>query len=549
MTTETTETGLPLRQLLTQVEMLQSAQVVAGADGLDRLVQWPQIADIPGMADWLRAGELLLTTAFALQEPIAQQRALIQTLVKKGVVGMMVTVGRYFDHVPPPIRVTADALDFPVIELPWQVPLLEIAKQISQQIITQQQELLSQSLNIHQTLTQLVLQGANLDAVAQALAQLLSCSVTIEDPNLVLLAYASRGPEDEARRLSVRQLRTPQPLVNRLQESGILADLQRSPRPMRVGGILAEELTMERIVAPIVAGGEVLGYVWVIIGQRPPALLDFVAIEHAATVAALIIAKERAVQQATERRYGDLLDHLLDGKTDLTGPILAEAQRLGLDPQRSHCVLLVSGSALPPEHLAQVETLLRQTLHQHRHSWLSRKRGDLVVVLDTEDIPLVQEALTRLQNETGDIAAGLGNSYPSLSDLYRSYREAKEAAEVHALLRTRTPLTPFRDLGLLHWLYRLPEEQRMENPYLARIQALAEHDARHKSELLGTLETYLDLGANASAAAQALFLHRSTLLYRLEKCQAICQVDLASAWERLNLHVALKAWRLHSDKL
>jgi len=543
------EIGLPLRQILVQVEMLQSAQVVAGADGLDQLVQWPQIADIPGMSDWLRAGDLLLTTAFALQEPVTRQRSLIRTLSQKGVVGMMVAVGRYFDHVPPPIRTIADDLGFPLIELPWQVPLLEIAKQISQQIITQQQELLSQSLNIHQTLTQLVLQGANLDAVAQALAQLLGRSVTIEDANLVLLAYASDGPEDEARQLSIRQLRTPRPLVKRLQESGILADLQRSPRPMRVSAKLAEEITMERIVAPVVAGGEVLGYVWVIIGQRPPIHLDFVAIEHAATVAALIIAKERAVQQATERRYDDLLDRLLDGKTDLTSAIVAEAQRLGLDLQRSYCVLLVSGSTLSPESLARVESFLRQTLRRGGHSWLSRKRGDLVVVLDTEDIPLAREALARLQSEEDGIAAGLGNRYPSLSDLYRSYREAREAANIHASLQLQTPLTSFQKLGLLHWLYRLPEEHWSENPYFAQIQALAEYDAQHRSELLHTLETYLDCGANASAASQTLFLHRSTLLYRLQKCQTVCQVNLSSAWERLNLHVAIKAWRLRSVKL
>ena len=189
---------LTLRQLLETIDLLREAQVVAGKQGLDHTVQWPQIADTPGMTDWLQADELLLTTAFALQEPAAQQRALVTTLAQKGLAGMIVAVGRYFDHVPQSMRATAHALSFPIIEIPWQVPLLEVGKQISQQIIAQQQELLAKSLSIHQTLTQLVVEGADLEALAPALAHLLDRSVTIEDPDLVLLAHAQRGQEDRS---------------------------------------------------------------------------------------------------------------------------------------------------------------------------------------------------------------------------------------------------------------------------------------------------------------------------------------------------------------
>lgn len=540
---------LTLRQLLNSIELLEDAQVVAGAGGLDHIVQWPQIADIPGMTDWLQSDELLLTTAFALQEPAPQQQALVGTLAEKGLAGMIVAVGRFFDHVPQSTRATANTLDFPIIEIPWQIPLLEVGKQISRQIIAQQRELLAKSLTIHQTLTQLVVEGSGLEAVARALARLLDQSVTIEDPDLTLLAYARRGTEDEARRLSIHQLRTPQHLVNRLEETGLLSDLQRSPRPMRVGSLPAQGIAMERIIAPIVAGEVVQGYVWVIAGNRPLNQLDFAAIEHAATVAALIMTKERAIRRATERRYGDLLNYLLSEDAELTSTIVTEARELGLVPGRSYGVLLIRCQDMPPDRRDRVEKGLRRSLEgSGQRALMTRKREDLVAVLTESGATKVKETLAELQQEGVPTVAGFGGTYAGLSGLYRSYREAREAGDIHAALASDVPFIAFRDLGILHWLYHLPEDQQAENIYVDKVRTLAEHDAAHDSDLLSTLEVYLDHGANASAAAKSLYVHRSTLLYRLEKCETLCDVDLSSPFHRLNFQVALKAWRIKSAK-
>jgi len=542
--------GLPLKQLLNDVEMLSKAQVVSGFDGLDRLVQWPQIADIPGMTDWLRNGELLLTTSFALQEPAAQQRALINALVEKGVAGMVVAVGRYFKHTSPAVRAAADAVDFPIVELPWQIPLLETAKQISQRIIAQQTELLNHSIKIHQTLTQLALQNSDLEALAQALAQLLKRPVIIEDINLISLAYANLAQEKGLRQLSLHQLKTPRSLINHLQNSGILAELQRSPRPIRMDAMPTRDEKTERIIAPVMAGKELLGYVWVIADKRPLIHLDYIAIEHAATVIALIITRERAVQQATRQRYGDLFDHLLTEGVVLTDRLLTEARQLGLDPYRPYRVLLVRGSNIPSEEMERIEAALRQAFHQvQKQALLTNKRDDLVMILEEIDIPIAREILTQLYQENNALFAGLSNSYDSLVHLHRSYQEALEATEIWSTLQLDTPIVEFHTLGFLHWLYLLPERWRTENSYVAKIQVLADYDTKYRSKFLHTLEIYLDQGANASAAAKSLHLHRSTLLYRLEKCQTLCQADLSSPQERLNLLVALKAWRIHSYKV
>jgi hypothetical protein len=68
-------------------------------------------------------------------------------------------------------------------------------------------------------------------------------------------------------------------------------------------------------------------------------------------------------------------------------------------------------------------------------------------------------------------------------------------------------------------------------------------DSSH-NDLLGTLETYLDLAGSAQRTAAALSLHRATLYYRLRRIEQIVGVDLEDGNDRLALHLSLKLARL-----
>ena len=96
----------------------------------------------------------------------------------------------------------------------------------------------------------------------------------------------------------------------------------------------------------------------------------------------------------------------------------------------------------------------------------------------------------------------------------------------------------------MDWLYQLGPEALAANRFLAIIETLAEHDQRTKGDLVRTLEAYLEKGGALAEAASLLTVHRNTLLYRISRIEEIADVDLRDVEQRLNLHVALKAYRL-----
>ena len=109
----------------------------------------------------------------------------------------------------------------------------------------------------------------------------------IESPTFEVLASALRGPVDENRLRAIELGYTPREVVYRMTKRGLYAELQQKMRPVRLGTMPDIGMTMERVIAPIIVRREIYGYIWIVAGDRPLADLDELAIDHAATVAAL----------------------------------------------------------------------------------------------------------------------------------------------------------------------------------------------------------------------------------------------------------------------
>lgn len=82
--------------------------------------------------------------------------------------------------------------------------------------------------------------------------------------------------------------------------------------------------------------------------------------------------------------------------------------------------------------------------------------------------------------------------------------------------------------------------------YAAQVlEPLLTYDREHGGDLVHTLTVYLASGSNASRAAETLFLHRSGMLYRLRRIEALCGVRLDSFEDRVALELAVLA--IHPD--
>ncbi len=544
--------GLTVRQAL-ELEPLAGAQVAAGETGLDNRIQWVHIVDMAeARYEWGKPGVLLLTTGYGWPADEAGQIRLIAKLVEEDFAGMLVSLVEHMPRVPAAILRAADEHGFPVIEVPPDVLFVNVTEAIFQQIISRQYRLLQQSARIHQKLTSLVLQGGDLKALAATLAELLQRSVTIEDTSLRVLATAQQGAVDEARQRSVDRGRASDEVAQVLLQQGIYRRLSEHMAPVHVPAIPEMGMTMERIVAPIVVAREIHGYIWIIAGERALTDLDQLAITHGATVTALVLLKEQAVRDTEERLRGDFFEMLLDGTED-TAVLAEQAHRLHYRLDQPHQVVLVHGvprtGGRTRASLIAVERWLRSRGDDVLAVW--RDEG-LVLLVESRDASpgerLAKELVAEFSRPVCPLLAGVGEPATikgeSPQDIGCSYRQAQDAVHIQGALGIEDGTATFRDLGYLYWLYSLPADKLMDNLYLRKVKALAAYDAKNGRQLVKTLESYLDHGTSLVEAAEALFIHRNTLLHRLERIEAVCSLSLREPMVRFNLHLAVKCYRL-----
>ncbi len=544
---------LTIRQLR-ELPLLAESTLVAGESGLDREILWAAVVDIPQADDWVRADELLLTTFFGLREDVEGQVRLVRQLIEKRVAGMVVATGAYVMRTPDEVRCVADAAGFPILEMPWHVPFEDIVRVISEHSLNDQYLLYKQSLAIHRALTRLVLEGGSLQDVAHELCALLRRPVEIDDLSFAVLAEAT-GPGasiDESRRGAIRDGRSSPRLLEYLRRSGMLSQARSTLSVQRVD-VNAETqalgMTMARILMPIVVARRVYGYVWIIAGERDLEPLDFHAIEHAATVAALILFRNQTASQAEERMEQHVLSRLLAEDLRPDSALREQLARFHLRLEAPHVVLVIdTGGA----DLRTVELAARNTSrHDNLPCVIGERSGRVVALLECARREQMERFCEFLLESLGSfdtpVRLGVSALQEAPGSLYREYERALEALALLPALGEGRQVARFEELGLLHWLHALPPQMLAENAFSGRLARLTEHDRMHEGQLTQTLEVFLECEGNGVRAAERLYIHRHTLKYRLRRIEEICDVDLADSLTKLNLRAALLLRRVRAS--
>ena len=370
--------------------------------------------------------------------------------------------------------------------------------------------------------------GAGLPEVTRACGRALDASVAVVDAASSVLAVACASPEDERAVLSGE------------------------------GGSDHVELK---------AGGEVVGR----LHYRPrgddtrPDLLRLVA-----AILALELERSRGPERASEAAVRDFVSDLVSRKLTDRENIVARGTELGADLAPGGSVIVARAvpqqaeeGDWPARVLAVAERGARGV---ERTSLVAAvelrpggealdldgrdRAGEVVVVVPGADGELARRVIGAVRRELESglpaFALALGRSRVAgdPADLYRAAAEALLAANV-AQAQAHLALN-FEETGA----YRLLLSSMTDNPSELRsfhdetVAPLLEYDEQYETELVRTLETFLEEDGNVAQTAQRLFTHRHTIRYRLERVKELTHLDVSSTEGRERLGLGLKAMRV-----
>lgn len=117
---------------------LTRAKVVAGASGLDRVIRYIDIIEVPDYASWLRPDVLSITCAYAIRNDRQAQVDLVTRSARAGQAGLAVKAGRYLGSMPAEMIRAADEEGLPLLELPVDLSYIEITSPLQAVIMNDQ---------------------------------------------------------------------------------------------------------------------------------------------------------------------------------------------------------------------------------------------------------------------------------------------------------------------------------------------------------------------------------------------------------------------------
>jgi purine catabolism regulator len=313
-----------------------------------------------------------------------------------------------------------------------------------------------------------------------------------------------------------------------------------------------------RLVLPLVLKRTLAGFLSVVGPAAAFDELDELTLGPAGIVCALELAKQRAVAETEYRLQADVLEAALSGRFASEGEVIARARALGyeLDGDQVSLVFAPDDARRAPAFdqdglhpRPRVLDALRRVLETQQRTALLRQHGDRVAAFFARadaagsSVPDQAESVRRAvvaHLDGPSVSVGVGRPYPGVAGLALGFREAEEALLIGQELSGGNCTVYFGDLGIRRLLFPLRDSPELSSFYQEFLGALETYDTRHGTELIRTLEGFFAHHGNHVRAAEALHLHRNTLLYRLARIQSIAGLDLDDAEVRLAVQVCLR---------
>src|SRR2546428_998140 len=425
-------------------------------------------------------------------------------------------------------------------------------------------------MKIHRGFTELVLDGKGVNEICRTLADLLESAVSVEDASFHLLAHAG-GSADPHRKETILRQGTPHRVLFDPQIQRILREVEAKRGPVKVPAFPHLGMSRERLIAPLFAANQVLGYISVLDHLPQNVELAVLAIEQAALVLALSIAKERELSDVEGRVRGEFLEDLLHGTYGDDPAAQRRARHVGYPMHGAHIVLLVdiddfrgfararqisedAIQALKREFLRRVTAVVRMSYQRA----LVQGRSDQVVALlplgtETGDYQArshalglqVQQAVTEWKPGF-TVSVGVSAPIESPPGVAGAPRGGASVMGSLAPFKRWNQVVAVPELGLTGLLAAVSDERLVD--YSQRhLGPLIEHDRARKGALVATLRAYLETGEQQHAA-QKLRVHPNTLRYRLDRIREITGLDLENPETRINLAVAMRVQTLMGMK-
>ena len=509
--------------------------------------------EAPDIADWLQGGELILTSLYPIRSfNSEEQKGLVAKLKEKEVSALVIKNKSSDTKIPESLLAEGIRLGLPIIQIPKEVPFVEIMYPVMGELFNRQVKKLQYYKEIHDRFTALSLADEGPEQIINTLEMLIKNPVALFDRNFHCIA--STDPSFE--RFEIIEKIPYYEKTNEIKFPHYRQIVKYTQLEGRSG---------YQIVVPVETVNHSKTYLLISELNKPLEELDFIAVENAATSLSLELVKQFAVAEVEKKFKNDLIEELISGRIQSIKSIRQKANVIGWDLDGAFVAVLFKVT-LSTQSMAQKQKnkrgysnvnlmIVHDAIHQYLPDGIMTSKSNLVIVLwkVAGQEPSFSATMDKIKKVAGDIQklikkqikdisvqVGVGNIAHHIQEISKSYKEAQEAIELGKTIFGEEAVTVFSELGIFRLLCNFNDINSLKTYIPPSLNKLLEYPHANQPDLIKTLKTFLECNQNAAKTSQILFLHYKTVAYRLERIKEITGMNFEDAEEMLSVQVGLK---------
>ncbi|WP_342551346.1 PucR family transcriptional regulator ligand-binding domain-containing protein [Paenibacillus sp. FSL R7-0652] len=521
-----------------QVYPLSEAKLVAGGEGTSRMMKSVNVMDAPDIAEWIKSGEMLFTTAFMMKDSETDAIRLMRRLNERGCAGLGIKLGRFWQSIPDGIVEEADRLRLPLLELPFQFTFSDQMNALFRAEHERSHRLLHEVVRKQKKLMQFALQQQHHRNVFAEIALVLNYPIAVIGSRGHVL-YGSDAMSDSAVtqgwpwRSVMHRVKWNQgschrvPIKQKDEEYGFLLVYTESALSLR-----AEEDLFQQ-------AADVLAF-----------YMDMTYREH--------------INPTVQDEMRTLLTQYVDQKLTIQELMtLSENKGVHLFQGTYQCVLttlepnlFAEGKLLKQIHRElQYNPLMQFTSAQHFQlnegilsiyscptgrdygeelsAFLLNRFADVFTAQDVKGAPGPRFWISKMKHEP--------------VSLREAYHECLDTRQLAHRFGMKDRALQFEMLEFAYVFQHVPE-QIMENYCNKVLEPLLTRDGDPNQVLMNTLESFIENDGLINEAAKQLYVHRNTVTYRMEKIGSLLQMDFKKTNDLLKLKLVFTFRKFVQEK-
>lgn len=432
----------------------------------------------------------------------------------------------------------------PVLLLQQPLDFQELHRKLLKNLMSLRENLLEKRFLIHEQLSKAAVEEGSMVKIAQTMQKITGHAVLIQDKRLDVIAAVPSPALVEVWRDIVSSLVQVQFLPENLQNRKAAATFQAPIRQTISGGL-------ERLLIPITVDQVARGYLSIIHLQDCLDQIDHITILEGVLFCSIEMAHIKAMRETEKKLQSNLLQAILHGFLSARDAELW-FQAMGLDETQAHIPIQFAWDAPNAPSCRRLETVINGIIKKEDLTAIINPTGDKVICFyqlpkevryPAAPVQFAAAVIEQANCEYPGIAVrcGIGTAAPDTNGWNLAFKEAGFALDLAFRTQANHPLYyPELSIYRLLMLWETnPESEKFKQDLLGR---LLQQD--NKKVLLETLDAYYQNNGNLSQAAAALFIHRNTLTYRMERIAELCNFDFTNPNSNLAMQIALRLYFL-----